>query len=75
MQRKMLIIKAVIVIVAALGVIMLISGLVLHSLGTGQYTAADEVQMPEEYIEEFFSDENSEPQIEDYIEPEFIPSD
>lgn len=75
MQRKMLIIKVLTVIVTVLGVIMLISGLVLHSLGTEQYTAADEVQMPEEYIEEFFSDENSEPQIEDYIEPEFVPGD
>ena len=63
-------IRVIAVVAAVLGVIMLISGIALRRLDEENRRAAEKAQMPEEYINEFFPDDNQEPQIEDYIEPE-----
>ena len=63
-------IRVIAVVAAILGVIMLISGIALRRLDEENRRAPEKAQMPEEYINEFFPDDNQEPQIEDYIEPE-----
>ena len=70
MNNKMFLIRVLMVAVGVLGIVMLISGMVLRRLDEASRTAADNVPMPEEYIEEFFSGEDSTPNIEDYIEEE-----
>ena len=63
-------IRVIAVVAAILGVIMLISGIALRRLDEENRRTPEKAQMPEEYINEFFPDDNQEPQIEDYIEPE-----
>ncbi len=70
MKNKMFIMQVITLIVGLLGMLMLVSGAVLYRLDEASRRTPDKVQMPEEYIEEFFGNENSEPNIEDYIEPE-----
>lgn len=67
---KLFIIRVAAVAVAVVGIIMLVSGMVLHRLDEESRKTPAKAQMPEEYIEEFFTGENYEPDIEDYIEPE-----
>lgn len=69
-DRKLFIIRIAAVAVAVLGVVMLVSGMVLQRLYGESRKTPEKAQMPEEYIEEFFSDENFTPDIENYIEPE-----
>ena len=68
--KKRFIIRIIAVAVAMLGVVLLISGIALHRLDEESRRAPEKAQMPEEYIEEFFSDENFVPDIESYLEPE-----
>ena len=70
MKNKLFVIQVITVVMVLLGVIMLISGAVLRHLDEESRKTADPAQMPEAYIEEFFSDDDHEPQIEDFIEPE-----
>jgi hypothetical protein len=69
-NRKLFIIRIAAVAVAVLGVVMLVSGMVLQRLDEESRKTPEKAQMPEEYIEEFFSDENFTPNIENYLEPE-----
>lgn len=69
-NKKIFIIRVLAVAVGVLGIIMLISGMVLHRLDEESRKTPEKAQMPEKYIEEFFSDENFKPDIEKYIEPE-----
>ncbi len=69
-NHQLFIIRIAAVAVAVLGVILLVSGMVLHRLDEESRKTPEKAQMPEEYIEEFFSDENYKPDIEAYIEPE-----
>lgn len=71
MKNRLFIIRVASIIVVAAGLIMLISGILLHAANSEQRSAADGAQMPEEYIEKYFSDEGQEHNIEDYIEPEY----
>ena len=71
MKNKLFIIREVCVVVVAVGLIMLMSGIALRAMNSEQRSAADGAQMPEEYIEKYFSDEGQEHDIEDYIEPEY----
>ncbi len=71
MKNKLLVIRVISVIIMAVGLIMLMSGIALSAVNKKQNSVADGAQMPEEYIEKYFSDENSEPSIEDYIEPKY----
>lgn len=71
MKNKMLIIRVLTAAIAMLGVVMLISGIVLRNLDEASKNTPEKAQMPEEYIEEFFSGEDKTPNIEDYIEPEW----
>ena len=68
--KRLFLIRVIAVAVGVLGIIMLISGIALHRLDEESRRTPEKAQMPEEYIEEFFSDENFEPDIEDFIEPE-----
>lgn len=70
MKNRMFVIRVLTVAVGVLGLIMLISGVVLRNLDEANRTTADKAQMPEEYIEEFFSGEDRTPHIEDYMEEE-----
>ena len=58
------------VAVAVLGIIMLVSGMVLHRLDEESRKTPGKAQMPQEYIEEFFSDDSRDYDIEKYLEPE-----
>ena len=69
-NKKMFIVRVLAVAVGVLGMIMLVCGLALHRLDEESRRTPEKEQMPEEYIEEFFSDEKFTPNIEDYIEPE-----
>ena len=69
-EKKIFLIRVLAVAVGVLGIIMLISGMVLHRLDEESRKTPEKAQMPEEYIEEFFSDENFKPDIEKYMEPE-----
>ena len=71
MKDRMLVIRALTAAVAVVGVIMLISGILLRNLDEAGKTTPEKAQMPEEYIEEFFSHEDETPNIEDYMEPEW----
>lgn len=70
MKNRMFIIKVLTAVIAMLGIIMLISGIVLRNLDEKSRTTSDKPKMPEEYIEEFFSGDDRAPSIEDYIEAE-----
>lgn len=69
-NKKMFVVRVLAVAVGVLGVIMLVCGIALHRLDEKSRMTPDKEQMPEEYIEEFFSDEHFTSDIEDYIEPE-----
>lgn len=71
MRKKLTVIRIISVIVTAAGLLMLVCGLMLRYFDAEQRYAADGAQMPEEYIEEFFSDEGGKSSIEDYIEPAY----
>lgn len=72
MKNKLSVVRIISVIVASIGVIMLVVGLVLSLFLAGDKVKADETQMPEEYIEEFFSDGNENNASSDnVIEPEY----
>ena len=68
--KKIFMVRVLAVAVAVLGMIMLVCGIALHRLDEESRRTPEKEQMPEEYIEEFFSDEKFTPNIEDYIEPE-----
>jgi len=68
--RRQFIIRVIAVVLTVLGVVMLISGIALRKLDQESRKVPDKEQMPQEYIDEFFSDENYKPSIEEYIEPE-----
>lgn len=70
MKNKALIFRVLTVALGILGIVMLVSGLMLRRLEQNSKPVREEPQMPEAYIEEFFSGEDSTPHIEDYIEPE-----
>ena len=70
MNNKMFIIRVLAVAVGVFGIIMLVCGIALHRLDEESRRIPEKGQMPEEYIEEFFSDEHFTSDIEDYIEPE-----
>lgn len=69
-NKREFMIRVLTVAVGVLGVVMLVCGIALHRLDEESRKVPEKAQMPEEYIEEFFSDENSHPDIEAYIEPE-----
>ena len=69
-NTKLFIVRVLAVAVGVLGVIMLVCGIALHRLDEESRKTPEKEQMPEEYIEEFFSDEHFTPNIEDYLEPE-----
>lgn len=71
MRKKLTVIRIISVIVTAVGLVTLACGLMLRYFDAEQRYAADDAQMPEEYIEEFFSGEGDRSSIENYIEPEF----
>lgn len=71
MRKKLTVIRVISVIVTAIGLVMLACGLMLRYFIAERRYAADNAQMPEEYIEEFFSDEVGKSSIEDYIEPAY----
>lgn len=64
------IVRVAALVLGILGVIMLICGIVLRNLDQESREVPDKEQMPQEYIDEFFSDEGLTPDIRDYIEPE-----
>ena len=68
--KRQFVIRVTAIVLAVLGVIMLICGIALRNLDQESRKVPDKAQMPEEYIDEFFSDEGRSPSIEDYIEPE-----
>ena len=69
-EKRQFMIRLIAIVVGVLGVIMLISGTVLHRLDEESRRTPEKAQMPEEYIEEFFSGDDFKPDIEKYIEPE-----
>lgn len=69
-NKREFMIRVLTVAVGVLGVVMLVCGIALHRLDEESRKVPEKAQMPEEYIEEFFSDEHFTPNIEDYIEPE-----
>ena len=68
--KKLFTVRVLAVAVGVLGVIMLVCGIALHRLDEESRRTPEKEQMPEEYIDEFFSDEHFTPNLEDYIEPE-----
>lgn len=68
MKNRLFIIRVVSIIIVVSGLIMLTSGVLLHSANSERHSSA---QMPEEYIRKYFSDEGQERNIEDYIEPAY----
>ncbi len=69
MKNKALIFRVLTVALGLMGIAMLVSGLVLRHLDEANKTVPQQAEMPEAYIEEFFSGEDNTPRIEDYIEP------
>ena len=69
-DRRLFIVRVAAVAVAVLGIIMLVSGMVLHRLDEESRKTPGKAQMPQEYIEEFFSDDSRDYDIEKYLEPE-----
>lgn len=68
--KRLFIVRIAAVALGVLGVLMLICGIVLRRLDEESRRTPEKAQMPEEYIEEFFSEDNFVPHIEDFIEPE-----
>jgi hypothetical protein len=64
------IVRVAAVVLGILGVIMLVCGIFLRNLDQAGQKVPDKEQMPQEYIDEFFSDEGFTPDIRDFIEPE-----
>ena len=64
------IVRVAALVLGIVGVIMLICGIVLRNLDQESRKVPDKEQMPQAYIDEFFSDEGYIPDIRDYIEPE-----
>lgn len=69
-NKRIFITRVLATAIAVLGIIMLVCGIVLHRLDEESRKTPEKAQMPEEYIEEFFSGDDFKPDIEKYIEPE-----
>ena len=68
-NNRMFLLRVLTAALGALGLVMLLSGILLRQLDAAQRHGGRETPMPEEYIEEFFPEE-SQPDILAEIEPE-----
>ncbi|MBQ1413096.1 MAG: hypothetical protein IIY93_07900 [Clostridia bacterium] len=70
MKNRAQLFRILLTALGILGMLMLIGGLWLRRLDRVNHPPSEKPQMPESYIEEFFSGENRTHRLEDYLEPE-----